>query len=123
MLTRSFAKPSGHGTPAAPGGDIRRAQEVLPRHGRFWLVRRTPGIRRLSVSFTRLPERERDTSFITCSRAHGTYQFSDTLLKSGPKALKLALVDALAQTKGLAGKCDLDHERELMRMVLDCAGG
>lgn len=79
-----------------------------------------PELHRLNVTFVRLPTSERNVSFVTCSRARGEYQFSETLLKSGPKAISLALVDALAQTKSVSGKCDLDYENELMQMVLEC---
>lgn len=81
-----------------------------------------PEVNRLSISFVRLPARERNVSFVTSSRARGEYQFTETLLKSGRKAIALALVDALAQTKSLSGKCDMDYEHELRQMVLDCAG-
>jgi hypothetical protein len=79
-------------------------------------------VNRLNVSFVRLPPSERNVSFITCSRARGDYQFSETLLKSGVKAVALSLIDALAQTKSLSGKCDLDYEQELMGMVFECVG-
>lgn len=81
---------------------------------------RLPEINRLNISFVRLPPSERNVSFVTCSRARAEYQFSETLLKSGPKAVAIALIDVLAQTKSLSGKCDLDYEQELMRMVLEC---
>jgi hypothetical protein len=83
---------------------------------------RLPEVNRLNVSFVRLPPSERNVSFITCSRARGDYQFSETLLKSGVKAVALSLIDALAQTKSLSGKCDLDYEQELMGMVFECVG-
>lgn len=83
---------------------------------------RLPEINRLCISFVRLPASERNVSFVTCSRARGEYQFSETLLKSGVKAISYALVDALAQTKSLSGKCDLDYEHELTGMVLECIG-
>jgi len=83
---------------------------------------RLPEVNRLNVRFVRLPRSERNVSFVTCSRARGDYQFSETLLKSGVKAISLALVDALAQTKSLSGKCDLDYEHELMDLVLECIG-
>jgi hypothetical protein len=86
------------------------------------LATRLPEINRLSINFVRLPASERNVSFITCSRARGEYQFSETILKSGQKAISLALVDALAQTKSVSGKCDLDYENELMGMVLECVG-
>jgi hypothetical protein len=81
---------------------------------------RLPEVNRLNVSFVRLPASERNVSFVTCSRARAEYQFSETLLKSGVKAVAIALIDALAQTKSLSGKCDLDYEHELTRMVLEC---
>ena len=83
---------------------------------------RLPEVNRLNVSFVRLPASERNVSFVTCSRARAEYQFSETLLKSGVKAVAMALIDALAQTKSLSGKCDLDYEHELMGMVLECVG-
>ena len=83
---------------------------------------RLPEVNRLNVSFIRLPATERNVSFVTCSRARAEYQFSETLLKSGVKAVAMALIDALAQTKSLSGKCDLDYENELMGMVLECVG-
>jgi len=83
---------------------------------------RLPEVNRLNVGFIRLPLSERNVSFVTCSRARGEYQFSETLLKSGTKAISRALVDALAQTKSLSGKCDLDYEHELVGMVLECVG-
>ena len=81
---------------------------------------RLPEVHRLNVTFVRLPASERNVSFVTCSRARAEYQFTETLLKSGVKAVALALIDALAQTKSLSGKCDLDYEHELMGMVLEC---
>lgn len=84
--------------------------------------RRLPEVNRLNISFIRLPPSERNVSFITCSRARAEYQFSETLLKSGVRAVALALIDALAQTKSLSGKCDLDYEQELMSMVLESVG-
>ncbi len=83
---------------------------------------RLPEVHRLNVTFVRLPASERNVSFVTCSRARAEYQFSETLLKSGIKAVAMALIDALAQTKSLSGKCDLDYEQELMGMVLECVG-
>jgi len=83
---------------------------------------RLPEVNRLSIGFVKLPVSERNVSFITCSRARGEYQFSETLLRSGPKAVSLAIVDALAQTKSVSGKCDLDYENELMALVLECIG-
>jgi len=83
---------------------------------------RLPEVNRLNVSFVRLPASERNVSFVTCSRARAEYQFSETLLKSGVKAVAMALIDALAQTKSLSGKCDLDYEHELVGMVLECVG-
>ncbi|MBN1395261.1 MAG: hypothetical protein JW959_09575, partial [Pirellulales bacterium] len=83
---------------------------------------RLPEINRLNISFIRLPRSERNVSFITCSRARGEYQFSETLLKSGVKAVAKALIDALAQTKSLSGKCDLEYENKLTEMVLECVG-
>ncbi len=81
---------------------------------------RLPEMNRLDITFVRLPASERNVSFVTCSRARGEYQFSETLLKSGVKAIAMALIDALAQTKSVSGKCDLDYEKELMEMVLEC---
>ena len=81
---------------------------------------RLPEVNRLNVTFVRLPPSERNVAFVTCSRARAEYQFSETLLKSGVKVVALTLIDALAQTKSLSGKCDLDYENELMRMVLEC---
>lgn len=83
---------------------------------------RLPELNRLSISFVRLLASERNVSFVTCSRARGEYQFYQTVLKSGLKAISLALVDALAQTKIVSGKCDLDYEDELMGMILECVG-
>ncbi len=83
---------------------------------------RLPEMHRLSISFVKLPASERNVSFVTCSRARGDYQFSEALLRSGIKAISLALVDSLAQTKSVSGKCDLDYENELMDMVLECVG-
>jgi hypothetical protein len=83
---------------------------------------RLPEVNRLHISFVRLPAKERNVSFITCSRAGGEYQLSETLLKSGPKPIALTLVDALAQTKSVSGKCDPKYEEILMGMVLDCIG-
>ena len=80
-----------------------------------------PEVNRLDISFVRMPPSERCVSFVTRSRARGEYQFSETLLKSGVKAVSMALVDILAQTKSASGKCDLDYERELIEMVLECA--
>ncbi len=84
------------------------------------LASRLPELHRLNIRFVKLPPSERNVSFITCSRARGEYQFSETILKSGRKAIGMALVDALAQTKSVSGKCDLDYENELMGMVLEC---
>ena len=81
---------------------------------------RLPEANRLDIRFVRLPASERCVSFVTRSRARGEYEFSETLLKSGKKAVSLAIIDALAQTKSVSGKCDLDYERELMEMVLEC---
>jgi hypothetical protein len=86
------------------------------------IAQRLPEVNRLNISFIRLPPSERNVSFITCSRARGEYQFSETLLKSGAKAVAMALIDALAQTKSLSGKCDLDYENKLTEMVLECVG-
>lgn len=83
---------------------------------------RLPEVNRLNISFIRLPPSERNVSFVTCSRARAEYQFSETLLKSGVKAVAMALIDALAQTKSLSGKCDLDYENKLTEMVLECVG-
>jgi len=79
-----------------------------------------PEINRLSITFIKLPPTERNVSFVTCSRARGEYQFSETLLKSGTRAISMSLVDALAQTKSLSGKCDLDYENELVGMIMEC---
>lgn len=84
------------------------------------VARCLPEVNRLKVDFVRMPSNERSVSFVTCSRARGEYQFSETLLKSGPKSISLALIDALGQTKSLSGRCDPDYETELMRMVLEC---
>ncbi len=84
------------------------------------IASRLPEANRLDIRFIRLPASERNLSFVTCSRARGEYQFSETLLKSGVKAISLALIDTLAQTKSLSGKCNLDYEQRLMNMVLDC---
>jgi hypothetical protein len=81
---------------------------------------RLPEVNRLNITFVRLPPHERNVAFVTCSRARGEYQFSETVLKSGVKAIAMALVDALAQTKSLSGKCDLDYEQKLVEMVVDC---
>jgi len=81
-----------------------------------------PEVHRLNISFVRLPPTERNVSFVTCSRARGEYQFSETLLMSGPKAIAQAMVDAMAQTKSLSGRCDPDYEQELTHMVLECVG-
>lgn len=86
------------------------------------IAARLPELNRLTINFVRLPVSERNVSFVTCSRARGEYQFSETLLRSGPKAVGLALIDALAQTKSVSGKCDLDYESELLNMVMDCVG-
>jgi hypothetical protein len=83
---------------------------------------RLPEVNRLSIAFVRLPPSERNISFVTCSRARGEYQFSETLLMSGAKAIALALIDALAQMKSLSGRCDPDYEQELTSMVLECVG-
>ena len=80
-------------------------------------------INRLQVGFVRLPPHERNVSFVTCSRGRGEYQFSETLLKSGPRPISLALIDALAQTKSVSGKCDPRYEEALMHMVLDSVNG
>lgn len=79
-----------------------------------------PELHRLDISFIRLPPSQRNVAFVTCSRARGEYQFSETTLKSGPKAIAHNLIDALAQTKSLSGKCDLDYEQELVKMVFEC---
>ena len=79
-----------------------------------------PEVNRLDIDFVRLPRSERNVSFVTCSRGRGNYQFSESLLKSGPKSVSKALVDALAQTRSVSGKCDLDYESELVDMVLEC---
>ena len=84
------------------------------------VARRLPEVHRLTISFVRLPSRERNVSFLTCSRAAGEYQFSETLLKSGPRAIALALIDAMAQTESRQGKCNLEYERALHEMVLQC---
>lgn len=84
------------------------------------VAKRLPEVNRLSIAFVRLPTSERNVSFVTCSRARGEYQFSETLLMSGAKAIALALIDALAQMKSLSGRCDPDYEQELTRMVLEC---
>lgn len=81
-----------------------------------------PEINRLNVTFVRMPKTNRQVSFITCSRSAGVYQFTDRLLATGPKAIALALVDALAQTKSLSGRCDPRYEEALMQMVLECVG-
>ena len=86
------------------------------------IAARLPEVNRLNISFIRLPPSERNVSFVTCSRARAEYQFSETLLKSGAKAVAMALIDALAQTKSLSGKCDLDYENKLTEMVLECVG-
>lgn len=79
-----------------------------------------PELNRLDIDFVRLPRSERNVSFVTCSRGRGSYQFSESLLKSGPRSISKALVDALAQTRSVSGKCDLDYESELVDMVLEC---
>jgi hypothetical protein len=81
---------------------------------------RLPEINRLHISFIRLPPHEKNVSFVTCSRPGGEYQFSEGLLRIGPKAIALSLIDALAQTKSLSGKCDPRYEDELMKMVMEC---
>lgn len=87
----------------------------------FTLVsRRLPEVNRLQITFVRLPPQERGVSFITCSRGRGEYQFSESLLKSGPRAIAMALLDAMAQTKSASGKCDPRYEEALMQMVLEC---
>ena len=99
---------------------------VLARHFQesFSSVsRHLPEVNRLHISFVRLPAHERNVSFITCSRGRGEYQFSETLLKSGPKPIALALIDALAQTKSVSGKCDPRYEEALIQMVLDSTNG
>jgi hypothetical protein len=86
------------------------------------VAKRLPEVNRLSITFVRLPPAERNVSFVTCSRARGEYQFSETLLMSGMKAIAMALIDALAQMKSLSGRCDPDYEQELTGMVLECVG-
>ncbi|MDP6634353.1 MAG: hypothetical protein QGG42_05610 [Phycisphaerae bacterium] len=79
-----------------------------------------PEVNRLNIEFVRLPRSERNVSFITRSRGRGAYQFSESLLRSGPKAISKALIDSLAQTRSVSGRCDLDFENELLGMVLEC---
>jgi hypothetical protein len=79
-----------------------------------------PELHRLQITFVKLPARERAASFITCSRGRGEYQFSENLLKSGPRSISIALIDALAQTKSASGKCDPRYEETLLQMILEC---
>ena len=84
--------------------------------------KRLPEVNRLQITFIRQPVRERMFSFVACSRERGEYQFSENLLKSGPRPIAIALIDALAQTKGASGKCDPRYEEALMQMIFDCVG-
>ncbi len=81
--------------------------------------KRLPEVNRLNISFVRLPAGERNVSVVTCSRSGAEYQFTERLLRMGPKAISLALVDVLAQTKSLSGRCDPRYEDSLMTMVLE----
>ncbi len=105
--------------------EVFQPEDVLKEsfdHAFAKIAARLPEVNRLNISFIRLPPSERNVSFVTCSRARAEYQFSETLLKSGAKAVAMALIDALAQTKSLSGKCDLDYENKLTEMVLECVG-
>ena len=84
------------------------------------IASKLPEVNRLDVEFVRLPRSERNVSFITRSRGRGAYQFSESLLKSGTRPVSRALIDALAQTRSVSGRCDLDFENELVDMVLEC---
>ncbi len=84
------------------------------------ISQRLPEVNMLNISFVRLPAFERSISFVPCSRGRGEFQFSETILKSGPRAITLALIDALAQTKSIKGRCDLEYEDKLIEMVLQC---
>jgi|GEM_PF-3198494 len=100
-----------------PEGTLKENYETAFAH----VARKLPEVNRLDIDFVRLPRSERNVSFITRSRGRGAYQFSESLLKSGPKAVSKALVDVLAQTRSVSGRCDLDFENELIDMVLECA--
>jgi len=87
------------------------------------IAKKVPEVNRLNITFVKLPVRERAVSFIACSRQRGEYQFSEGLLKSGSRAIALALIDTLAQTKSASGKCDPRYEETLIQMVLECIRG
>jgi len=74
----------------------------------------------LAISFVRLPANERLPTLITCGRHSGQYQLSERLLTSGVRALSLALIDALAQTRSGSGRCDISYEKALAEMILEC---
>jgi len=79
-----------------------------------------PEVNMLNISFVRLPPSDNCTSHITCSRTRGQYQFTENLLRSGAKAISLALIDALAQTRSTSGRCDMNYEQELRQLVWEC---
>ena len=122
----AYKRPSRSFGPNEEGQrEVFHPEEVMKEnfdHAFAKIAARLPEVNRLNISFIRLPPSERNVSFVTCSRARGEYQFSETLLKSGAKAVAMALIDALAQTKSLSGKCDLDYENKLTEMVLECVG-
>jgi hypothetical protein len=79
-----------------------------------------PEVNMLNVSFVRLPPAEQNVTYVSHNRARGEYKFTETLLKSGVKAIGSALIDALAQTKSGRGKCDMSYECELIKAAWDC---
>lgn len=83
---------------------------------------RLPEVECLSVSFVRLPAREGLTAFIPLSRARGQYQFTETLLAAGREAIMAALIDAVAQTNSLSGRCDLRYENTLLELAVRTLG-
>ncbi|MCF7958790.1 MAG: hypothetical protein K9M57_10115, partial [Phycisphaerae bacterium] len=84
------------------------------------IAEKLPEVHILNISFIQLPPSESNVLFIASSRARGEYQFSQTLLKSGVRAIGMALFDALAQTKSISGKCNMDYEMEMLNMAWEC---
>jgi len=81
-----------------------------------------PEVNMLDISFIRVPPEDANVSFVSASRARGQFQFTDRLLRSGRRAVGLALIDALAQSRSVSGKCDMDYENELIRIAWQCLG-
>lgn len=102
--------------PFEPAGDLLTSfHEAYAR-----VADRLPEVNRLTITFVRMSDHDRNVAFVTKNRARGEVQFTDTLLRTGRREITAALVDALAQSQAGAGRCDPIYEDKLRALCVQC---